>query len=205
MKNIDSLLQQHVILACENLPECAFSGPCAFFVIAEYIVSMMQSLAHNVNSGLLATSLCNFQGKDVIKCMFVICNILHAFLNCGIPAFDCTTPMLMDHPFNVFMTVSNTQFCNCVQNLKDFLHPCVNVPEALFAQVQDCCNTIITMPGAVWFKTKKPKAVFTAGEPTQCQPVGTDPPQALQPAPAPDPSNWDTQSGGGYWSQGQQP
>ena len=33
MKNVDSTLQQHTMLACENSPECAFSEAFAFFVI----------------------------------------------------------------------------------------------------------------------------------------------------------------------------
>ena len=87
--------------------------------IAECIMSTMQNLAHNVNSGLLVMSLCNFESKDVKKCVFILHNVLR-FLNCGIAGFDRTPPMLMDHLFDIFMTASNTQFCNCVQNLKDW-------------------------------------------------------------------------------------
>ena len=65
--------------------------------------------------------------------------------------------------------------------------------------VQDYYNNITAKPRAVWLKTKKSKAAFTAGTPSQCQPVGTTPQQVTQPAPAlaPAPSTQDTQSGGG--------
>ena len=47
-------------------------------------MSTMQNLSHNVNSGLLVMSLCSFEGEDVIKCVFIVLDILH-FLNYGIP------------------------------------------------------------------------------------------------------------------------
>ena len=47
-------------------------------------------------------------------------------------------------------------------------------------QAQDCYNNIYTKPGAVWLKTKKLKAAFTAGAPSQRQPVGA-PTQGTQP------------------------
>ena len=99
---------------------------------------MTQNLAHNVNSGLLVMSLRNFEGKDVMKCMFILCNVLHS-LNFGIAGFDCTPPMLMDHLFDIFMTASdsNTQFSNYILNLKDFHCLHTNTPESLFLQVQD--------------------------------------------------------------------
>ena len=96
MKNIDPSLQQHVISSCENLPEYAFSGPYVFYIIAECIMSTMQNLAHNVNSGLLVMSLCHFEDEDIMKCVFILQNVLH-FLNHRIAGFDCTPPMLMDH------------------------------------------------------------------------------------------------------------
>ena len=187
MKNINVTLQQHVVLACENLPECAFSGPFVFFTVAKCIVSTTQNLSHNVNNELLVVSLCNFEGEDVIKCVFILRNILR-FLNCGIPGFDCTPPLLMDHLFNILMTASNTQFCNHIQNLKNFDCVNVNAPEALFVCVQDYHSNITTKPGAVWLKTKKSKAAFTAGTPSQHQPVGTTSQQVTQPAPAPAPA-----------------
>ena len=125
----------------------------AIVIMAECIMSAMQNLAHTINSGLLVMSFCNFEGEDVVKCMFILCNILH-FLNCGISGFDCMPLLLMDDLHNVFMSVMNTQFHNCVQNLKDFHWDNVNTPEALFIWVQDCCDNINAKPGAVWLKTK---------------------------------------------------
>ena len=136
MKNVNPSLKQHVISSCEIFPEYAFSGPFAFYIIAERIMSTMQNLAHNVNSGLLVMSLRNFEGKDVMKCMFILRNVL-CFLNYGIAGFNCTPPMLMDHLFDIFMTASNMQFCNYVQNLKDCHCLRTNAPESLFLQVQD--------------------------------------------------------------------
>ena len=92
---------------------------------------------------------------------------------------------------------SNTQFCNYIENLKNFHHRVINNPEALFVQTQDYCNNINAKPGAVWLKTKKSKAAFTAGTPSHCQPVGTTPQQVIQPAPVPAPPNQGTQPGGG--------
>ena len=57
MKNIDPFLQQTVILACENLPKYALSGPYAFYVVAEKIITSTQNLSHNVNSGLMLMSI----------------------------------------------------------------------------------------------------------------------------------------------------
>ena len=132
----------------------------------------MQNLAHNINSGLLVMSFCNFEDKDVMKCVFVSCNVLR-FLNHRIAGFDCTPPMLMDHLFDIFITALDTQFCNYVQNLKNFHRLRTNTPESLFLQVQDYYLKISTKPGAVWLKTKKTKAAFTAGTPTtQQQPAG---------------------------------
>ena len=53
VKNIDAMLQQHVISVCENLLEYAFSGLFVFVIMAERIMLITQNLAHNVNSGLL--------------------------------------------------------------------------------------------------------------------------------------------------------
>ena len=86
-----------------------------FFIIVKCIVSAMHNLVHNVNSRLLVMSMRNFE-EDIVKCMFIILNVL-CFLNCGIPAFDSTPPMLVDHLFDIFITASNTQFCNYVQTL----------------------------------------------------------------------------------------
>ena len=97
-------------------------------------MSTTQNLARNVNSGLLVISLCNFEGEDAIKCVFIICNILH-FLNYGLPGFDSHSPLLMDHLYDIFITALNTHFHNYIQNLKDFHHVRVNTPEALFVQV----------------------------------------------------------------------
>ena len=110
---------------------------------------------------------------------------------------DCTPLLLMDHLLDTFMTASNTQFHNDVQNFKDFHCACVNNPEALFVQVQDYCDNIITKPGIVWLKMKKLRAAFTAGAPMQCQLVGLMPLQVSQTALVPAPSNQDNQSGGG--------
>ena len=99
--------------------------------MAEQIMSMTQNLSHNVNSGLLAMSLCNFEGEDVVKCMFILHNVLH-FLNFGIPGFDWMLPLLMDNLCNIFMCATNTQIHNCIPNLKDFHQVAVNAPEALF-------------------------------------------------------------------------
>ena len=87
MKNVDPSLQQHVISSCKNLPKYVFLGPCAFCLIAERIMSMTQNLAHNVNSDLLVISLHNFEGEDVMKCVFILRNVLR-FLNFGITGFD---------------------------------------------------------------------------------------------------------------------
>ena len=87
MKNIDPSLQQHVISSCKNLPGHTFLGPYSFYLIADCIMSTMQNLAHNVNSGLLVMSLCNFEGEDVMKCIFILHNIL-CFLNYGITGCD---------------------------------------------------------------------------------------------------------------------
>ena len=53
------------------------------------------------------------------------------------------------------------------------------------------------MPGAVWLKTKKLKATFTAGTPSQHQPVDAMPQQVIQPAPVPALSTQGAQPGGG--------
>ena len=196
LKNVDSTLQQHILSACENLPEYVLSGPFAFVVMAEHSMSMTQNLAHNINSGLLIMSPRNFEGEDVIQCVFILRNVFR-FLNYGIPGFDQMLPFLMDNLFDVFMSVMNTQFRNYIQNLKDLHYHVVNNPEALFVRVQNCNNNVITKPGAVWLKTKKSKAAFTAGTPSQCQPVGTTPQQVTQMAPAPAPTNQGTQPGGG--------
>ena len=107
IKNIDTVLQQHILSACENLPENVFSGPFAFVIMVECITSTMQNLAHNANSGLLVMSLCNFEGEDVVKCMFILRNVLR-FLNCGISGFDRTLPLLMDNLHDVFVSATNT-------------------------------------------------------------------------------------------------
>ena len=99
-----------------------------------------------VNSGLLVMSLHNFEGKDVMKCVFIPRNVLH-FLNYGIAGFNRTPPMLTGHLFDIFMTTLNTQFHNYVQNLKDFHCLQTNTPESLFLQVQDYYSNIITKPG----------------------------------------------------------
>ena len=91
---------------------CVLRTPC-IYLIAERTVSMMQNLAHSVNSGLLVMSFCNFKSEDVMKCVFILRNVL-CFLNYWIAGFNCTPPMLMDHLFYIFMTASNTQFCNYV-------------------------------------------------------------------------------------------
>ena len=57
LKNVDSTLQQRILSACENLLEYALSGLFVFVVMAECVMSTMQNLAHNVNSGLLIMSL----------------------------------------------------------------------------------------------------------------------------------------------------
>ena len=59
------------------------------------------------------------EGEDVVKCVFILRNVLH-FLNYGVPGFDRMPPLLMDNPYDVFVSAANTQFRNCVQNLKDF-------------------------------------------------------------------------------------
>ena len=87
LKNVDLTFKQHVLLACENLSKYVLSGPFAFVVMTKCIMSTTQNLAHNGNSGLLVMSLRNFEGEDVIQCMFILHNILH-FLNHGIPDFD---------------------------------------------------------------------------------------------------------------------
>ena len=111
IKNIDASLQQHILSACENLPEYALSGPFAFVIMAEFVMSTTQNLAHNINSGLLPMSLRNFEGEDVVKCMFILGNVL-CFLNYGILGFDRTPPLLMNNLFDIFMSATNTQFCN---------------------------------------------------------------------------------------------
>ena len=102
----------------------------------------------------------------------------------------------MDHLFDIFMTASNMQFCNYVQNLKDFHCLRTNTPEALFLQVQDYYNNIITKPGAVWLKMKKTKAVLTAGTPTT-QPKSAGGNQASQQSTATAPSNQGMQADNG--------
>ena len=102
----------------------------------------------------------------------------------------------MDNLCNVSMSTMNTQFHNCVQNLKDFHWVGINTPEALFVWVQDHCDNINTKTGTVWLK-KKSKAAFTAQMPAPGQPVGTTPQQVTQPAPAPAPSAQGTQVDGG--------
>ena len=190
------MLQQDILSTCENHQEHAFSGPFAFVIMAECIMSMTQNLAHNINSGLLAMSFCNFEGECVVKCVFILHNVLH-FLNYGIPGFDWMPPLLMDNLHDIFMSATNTQFRNYIQNLKDFHWGVVNTPEALFIQAQDYYDNINTKPGAVWLKTKKSKAAFTAGTPAQCQPMGSQPPQVTQPAPTSTPPTQGTQPSGG--------
>ena len=79
----------------------------------------------------------------------------------------------MENLYNIFMSATNTQFCNCVQNLKDFHWVTVNTPEATFVWVQDYYDNINAKPGAEWLKTKKSKTAFTAGTTALGQPVGT--------------------------------
>ena len=196
IKNIDAMLQQHVLSACENLLEHALHGLFAFNIMAERVMSMTQNLAHNVHSGPLVMSLCNFQGENVVECVFSLRNVI-CFLNCGVPGFDRTLPLLMDNLHNIFMSAMNIQFRNCIQNMKDFHWHMDNTPEALFVRTQDCHDNIIAKSGAVWLKTEKLKPAFTVGAPSQCKPVGTTPQQVIQPAPAPAPSTQATQSGGG--------
>ena len=110
--------------------------------------------------------------------------------------------MLMEHLFDIFMTVTNTQFCNYIQNLKDFHCLQTNTPESLFLQVQDYYNNIITKPGAVWLKTKKTKVAFTAGTPTTHQkPAGGSQAQTNQLSTASAPSNQGRQLGNGSGSR----
>ena len=59
-------------------------------------MSTTQNLAHNVKSGLLVVSLHNFEGADVMKCMFILRNIL-CFLNCDIAGFNYTPPLIMEY------------------------------------------------------------------------------------------------------------
>ena len=168
-----------LFLHAKNLPKYAFSGQYAFYLITECIMSTTQNLAHNVNSGLLVMSLRSFEGEDMMKCVFILRNVLH-FLNYGITGFDQTPPTLMEHLFDIFIAL-NTQFCNYVQNLKDFHRLRTNTPESLFLQVRDYYNNIITKPGAVWLRTKKTKVAFTAGAPTtQQKPAGGNSHQASQ-------------------------
>ena len=103
LKNVDSTLQQQILPACENLSEYALSGLFAFVVMAECIMSAMQNLAHHVSSGLLVMSFCNFEGEDVIQCMFILHSVL-CFLNYGIPGFDWMLPLLMDNLYDIFMS-----------------------------------------------------------------------------------------------------
>ena len=71
INDVDTMLQQHILSACENLPECVLSVLFAFVVMAECVMLATQNLAHNINGGLLVMSLCNFEGEDVVKCVFI--------------------------------------------------------------------------------------------------------------------------------------
>jgi hypothetical protein len=162
LANVDADLSHHIISKVEPMEDnVGQTGPMAFYLAAKKIILSTSNLAHNVISGLMVLELHHFQGKDVNECVFVLCNILK-FLNHGHPKFDKTPPTIMQNIFDVFLHVSNMQFCNYIQQVKDFHLDMVMDPKQFFAKAQAYYNNIMTKPGKVWLPIKKVKAIFPA-------------------------------------------
>ena len=155
MNNIDAELRHFVLSEVEAFPDhVGQTGPVAFFLVANKIVTGTTNLSHNVLSAIMVLELRHFAGENVSECVFILRNVLK-FLNYGHPVFDRSPPTIMDTLFNVFAAATNNQFCRYLQNLKDFHQAEIATPEQLFAKVQSYYNNLITDPVKVWLPMKK--------------------------------------------------
>jgi hypothetical protein len=164
LANVDSDLRHFIIAEVEKFPShIGQTGPMAFFIAANKIMTSTTNLAHNVITGVMLLELRHFEGEDVTECVFVLRNVLK-FLNYGHQDrnIDKTPPTIMDNLYDVFIRASNPQFRSYLRNLKDFHEDQINTPERLFSKVQDYYNSLLTKPGYQWLPTKKKKASFLA-------------------------------------------
>ena len=165
LSNIDIGLRQYVISEVENLPmHVGQTGPMAFYIVANKIVSSTNNLAHNVIAGVLGLELHHFEGEDVAECVCVLRNVLK-FLNYGHAAFDRTPPTIMDLLVNVFLRASNENFVSYVRNLKNFHQADIATPEQLFSRVLEHYRQILTDPAEEWLNTRRHPSLFTGGSP----------------------------------------
>ena len=176
MENVDEDLQAAVVSeiskhAAQN-PDAAVSGPVAFHVVANRIVRTADSLAHNAVTGLVGLGLVHFKGENVTDCVSVLRNVL-MFLACSANRSECP-PAIVSVLTDVFLRCSVPVFVNHVRALKDFHEDKIDTPEKLFAQVQDCCDTLLTKPNG-WIRTAKTRAAFVAELPELAAIVDLDP------------------------------
>ena len=162
MNNVDADLRHYLLSELEVYDNLVgTSGPMAFYLLANKIITSTGDLAHNVISGVMALSLSHFEGEDVPECVFVLRNVLK-FLNHGHPRFDRTPPTIMDYLTDVFLTASNSQFRGYIQSLKDFHPGDIATPEQLFTRAQAYYNRLVTKPGNAWLPVRKKRAAFIA-------------------------------------------